>query len=171
MIIQGELCVVIGKDCKSISESDDPLQYVLGYTAGNDVSARWWQQPVQSGNQHGYAKSFDKFAPLGPVLCSRACIPDPRKLTLTTWVNGEERQSTGTDDLIFDIASIIRHASRGMTLQKGTVIMTGTPSGVGAFMKPPQWLADDDLVEIEISGIGKIKNRMKFEKQVVEGFI
>jgi 2-keto-4-pentenoate hydratase/2-oxohepta-3-ene-1,7-dioic acid hydratase in catechol pathway len=164
LFVQGELCVVIGKDCKNLSESDDPLEYVLGYTAGNDLSARWWQQSEQSGNQHGYAKSFDKFAPLGPVLCSRTCIPDPTKLTLTTWVNGKERQSTGTDDLIFDIPTIIRHASRGMTLQKGTVIMAGTSGGVGAFLKPPQWLVDDDLVEIEITGIGKIRNRMTFEK-------
>jgi 2-keto-4-pentenoate hydratase/2-oxohepta-3-ene-1,7-dioic acid hydratase in catechol pathway len=128
----------MGKDCKNIPESQDPLGYVLGYTIGNDVSSRWWQQPSQRGNQHGYAKSFDKFALIGPILCSTAQIPDPSKLKMVTKVNGVERQATGMDDLIFDVAMIIKHLSRGGTLQKGTVIMTGTPSGVGAFMKPPQ---------------------------------
>lgn len=118
--------------------------------------------PERSGNQHGYAKSFDKFAPIGPVLCSTKLIPDPSVLILTTKVNGELRQSTKLDDLIFDVPKIIRHLSRGTTLRKGTVIMTGTPSGVAAFMKPPQWLKDGDSVEVEISAIGMIENRMKF---------
>jgi 2-keto-4-pentenoate hydratase/2-oxohepta-3-ene-1,7-dioic acid hydratase in catechol pathway len=134
------------------------MDYVLGNTVGNDVSSRWWQQPAQSGNQHGYAKSFDQFAPIGPILCSPTWIPDLSKLILNTRVNGAERQLTGTDDLIFDVPSIIKHLSRGMTLQKGSVIMTGTPGGVGAFMKPPEWLADGDIVAVEISQIGTIQN-------------
>jgi len=130
---------------------------------GNDVSSRYWQDPVRAGGQHGYAKAFDKFAPIGPVLCSTNQIPDPTKLMLKTFVNGEERQKTRTDDLIFDIPAIIRHLSRGRTLRPGTVIMSGTPSGVGYFMKPQAFLKNGDIVEVEISEIGKIRNKMAFE--------
>ena len=123
---EGELCVVIGRDAFNVSEGD-ALKYVLGYTAGNDISARFHQRAENSGGPPGYAKSFDKFAPIGPTLVSANTIPDPTKLRLTTRVNGEKRQETGTDDLIFDIPQIIAHLSRGRTLQKGSVIMTGTP--------------------------------------------
>jgi 2-keto-4-pentenoate hydratase/2-oxohepta-3-ene-1,7-dioic acid hydratase in catechol pathway len=131
---------------------------------GNDVSSRFWQlDKHRSGGQHGYAKAFDKFAPIGPVLCSTSQIPDPSKLRLRTVVNGVEKQNTGVDDLIFDISAIIRHMSRGMTLRAGTVIMTGTPSGVAAFEKPPGWLKDGDVVVVEVPGIGNICNKMVFE--------
>jgi 2-keto-4-pentenoate hydratase/2-oxohepta-3-ene-1,7-dioic acid hydratase in catechol pathway len=161
---KGELCFVIGKTCKNIPQSADPLEYVLGYTVGNDVSSRLWQlDKERSGGQHGYAKAFDKFAPIGPVLCSTSQIPDTSKLTLRTIVNGVQKQSTGVDDLIFDVSAIIRHISRGMTVRAGTVVMTGTPSGVAAFENPPGWLKDGDMVEVEVPGIGKIKNRMVFE--------
>lgn len=156
--------MVIGKDCKNLGEDEDPTPYILGYTVGNDVSSRYWQRPERCGGQHGYAKSFDKFAPIGPVIASTTAIPDPKTLTLTTTVNGELRQKTKTDDLIFDIPAIIRFLSRGTTLRPGTVIMTGTPSGVAAFMKPPPWLGDGDVVEIGITGIGKIRNKMVLEK-------
>jgi 2-keto-4-pentenoate hydratase/2-oxohepta-3-ene-1,7-dioic acid hydratase in catechol pathway len=159
---KGELTVVIGKDTKDLTPEDNPLDYVLGYTVGNDVSSRYWQMPDQSGGQHGYAKSFDKFAPIGPVLVSAGVVPDPSTLSLTTKVNGELRQSTKLDDLIFDVPTIIRHLSRGTTLRKYTTIMTGTPSGVAAFMNPPAWLKDGDTVQIEISEIGVIRNKMKF---------
>ncbi|OQV08540.1 hypothetical protein CLAIMM_12796 [Cladophialophora immunda] len=161
---EGELCVVIEKDVKGLSPDDDPMEYVLGYTAGNDVSSRFWQQPNQGGGQHGYAKSFDKFAPIGPVLVSRRVIKDPGSMVLKTWVNGDLRQNGKTDDLIFDVPTIIRHLARGMTLRKGTVIMTGTPSGVGIVRNPPAPLQDGDVVEIEISEIGRIKNKMVFIK-------
>jgi 2-keto-4-pentenoate hydratase/2-oxohepta-3-ene-1,7-dioic acid hydratase in catechol pathway len=161
---QGELCVVIGKKCKNLSLACNPLDYVLGYTVGNDVSSRFWQlDKDRSGGQHGYAKSFDKFAPIGPILCSTEQIPDPSNLHLTTTVNGVQKQSAGLDDLIFDVPAIIRHLSRGMTLREGTVIMTGTPSGVAAFEKPPGWLKDGDLVEVELQGVGSIANKMVFE--------
>ena len=124
---EGELSVIIGKDVKNLKPHEDPLDYVLGYTVGNDVSARYWQWPKVSGGQHGYAKSFDNFGPIGPVIASAKAVPDPENLTLKTWVNGELRQHCRTDDLIFGIACIIRHMSQGMTLRKGTVIMTGTP--------------------------------------------
>jgi 2-keto-4-pentenoate hydratase/2-oxohepta-3-ene-1,7-dioic acid hydratase in catechol pathway len=163
-VFKGELCVIIGKTCKNLSPTSDPLEYVLGYTVGNDVSSRFWQlDRERSGGQHGYAKSFDKFAPIGPVLCSTSQIPDPSKLSLKTTVNGVQKQSTGLDDLIFDVSAIIRHLSRGMTLREGSVIMTGTPSGVAAFENPPGWLKDGDVVQVEVPGIGKIENKMVFE--------
>ena len=124
---EGELSIVMGKDAKNIPENEDPLDYVLGYAVGNDVSARYWQWPHMSGSQHGYAKSFDNFGPIGPVIASKKAIPNAEKLRLRTWVNREQRQETLTDDLIFGVAAIIRHMSQGMTLRKGTVIMTGTP--------------------------------------------
>jgi 2-keto-4-pentenoate hydratase/2-oxohepta-3-ene-1,7-dioic acid hydratase in catechol pathway len=148
-----------------VNEADDAMQYVLGYMAGNDVSSRYWQMPERSGSQHGPAKSFDKFAPIGPVIASSKVVPNPYNLWIRSIVNGEIRQSARTDDLIYDIPAIIRHISRGTTLRKGTVVMTGTPSGVAAFMRPPAWLKDGDVVEVEIEKIGKIRNKMVFEKQ------
>lgn len=167
MDYEGELCIVIGKDCKNLTKGADPLEYVLGYTAGNDVSSRFWQMPSQSGNQHGYAKSFDKFGPIGPLLVSPRSpslrdrmidgIPD---LLLRVRVNGEERQNSRTSDLLFTLSSLLEHLSRGTTLKKGTVIMSGTPSGVAAFLEPPQWLQSGDIVEVDIEKLGVIRNRM-----------
>jgi 2-keto-4-pentenoate hydratase/2-oxohepta-3-ene-1,7-dioic acid hydratase in catechol pathway len=148
-----------------VNEAEDAMQYVLGYMAGNDISSRYWQMPERSGNQHGPAKSFDKFAPIGPVIASSKVVPNPHNLWIKSIVNGEIRQSARTDDFIYDIPAIIRHISRGTTLRKGTVVITGTPSGVAAFMKPPAWLKDGDVVEVEIEKIGKIRNMMVFEKQ------
>ncbi|KAM0414663.1 hypothetical protein ACHAPT_013489 [Fusarium lateritium] len=164
MDYEAELCVVLKKDCKNLTASHDVSEFILGYTAGNDVSSRYWQVPERCGSQHGSAKSFDKFAPIGPVITSPQAIPDPKQLRMETFVNGEKRQSTKIDDLIFDIPRILQHLSRGTTLRKGTVIMTGTPSGVAAFMKPPAWLKDGDMVEVTIEKIGSIVNRMVFEK-------
>lgn len=156
--------MVIGKDCKNLGANEDPTPYILGYTVGNDVSSRYWQAPARCGSQHAYAKSFDKFGPIGPVIVSPAVISDPGALDLKTFVNGELRQSTKTDDLIYDIPAILRHLSRGTTLRPGTVIMTGTPSGVAAFRSPPPWLKHGDVVEVEISNIGKIRNQMVLTK-------
>jgi transcription initiation factor TFIIH subunit 2 len=162
---EGELTVIIGKDTKNATLST-ALDNVLGYCAGNDVSARNFQLPEFSGGQHGYAKSFDRFAPIGPVIVTADVIKDPQALKYVTRVNGEERQRTGTDDMIWSVKEIIVHLSRGTTLKKGTAIMTGTPSGVGFFMEPKGsgFLRDGDLVEIEVEGVGKIANRMKFER-------
>ncbi|KEF57044.1 uncharacterized protein A1O9_07234 [Exophiala aquamarina CBS 119918] len=157
-----ELCVIIGKECKNISTSEDPLDYVLGYSAGNDVSSRYWQDKTRSSGQHGYGKSMDKFAPLGPVIVSTEVLRDPSSLRISAYVNGERRQDSTTASMIFDVATLVRHLSRGITLRPGTIIMTGTPDGVAAFMKPSPWLKHRDVVEVEISGIGKIKNRMWF---------
>ncbi|KAH3955363.1 hypothetical protein HBI56_022300 [Parastagonospora nodorum] len=164
---EGELTVVIGKDCKNVSAANFQ-DYVLGYTVGNDVSARNYQLPANvSGGQFGYAKSFDKFCPIGPCIASTKVIPDPQKLTYWTKVNGEKRQETGTDDMIYTIGQVIEHLSRGTTLRAGTAILTGTPSGVGLFMEPKNFLKDGDEVEIYVDGIGSIINKMKFEKSSV----
>lgn len=156
------MTIVFGKAAKDVTEAENAYDYLLGYTVGNDVSSRYWQDPTRAGGQHGYAKAFDRFAPIGPILASTLQIPDPSELTLKTTVNGEQRQLTKTDDLIFDIPAIVRHLTRGRTVYPGTVVMTGTPSGVAAFMKPQAWLQDGDIVEVEISGIGSLKNKMSF---------
>lgn len=116
----------MGKDAKNLRPDESVFDYILGYTVGNDLSARYWQWPKMSGSQHGYAKSFDNFGPIGPVIASTKQVPDPEVLRLNTWVNGESRQDFKTDDLVFGIDAIIRFLSQGMTLRKGTVIMTGT---------------------------------------------
>jgi 2-keto-4-pentenoate hydratase/2-oxohepta-3-ene-1,7-dioic acid hydratase in catechol pathway len=161
---EGELTVVIGKDAKNVSEAD-ALDYVLGYTVGNDVSARNFQLPDTSGGQFCFAKSFDGFAPIGPVIVSKQLIPDPQQLHLVTKVNGQVRQETETSDMIFTVAKIIQHLTKGTTLRKGTIIQTGTPSGVGLFVEPKGsgMLKDGDVVEISIDGIGSLKNKMVFE--------
>jgi 2-keto-4-pentenoate hydratase/2-oxohepta-3-ene-1,7-dioic acid hydratase in catechol pathway len=145
---------------KDLSREQNTVGYILGYTAGNDVSPRYWQVAERSGGVPSYAKSFDKFAPIGPVLCSPEVIVGPTSLTLETKVNAEQRQWSGTDDMIFDIPAILRHLSRGTTLRAGTVVMTGTPGGVAASKKPPVWLKHGDIVEVGIEGIGQIRNSM-----------
>ncbi|KAK5560803.1 hypothetical protein LTR46_001111 [Exophiala xenobiotica] len=167
MDYEGELCVILGKDVINFTKGDDSLQYILGYTVGNDVSSRYWQANPRSGGQHGMGKSFDKFAPLGPVIVSSRAPSVANRiddgipvLSLRTCVNGEERQSTSTGDLLFRMSNLLEFLSVGRTIRKGTVIMTGTPSGVAAFLKPPRWLQSGDVVEVEIEGLGTIKNEM-----------
>ncbi|KAJ5814579.1 hypothetical protein N7474_006356 [Penicillium riverlandense] len=155
---EGELTVVIGRDAKNVSE-EDALDYVLGYTAGNDVSARNFQVPEASGGQFCYAKSFDGFAPIGHAIVAARDIPDPQKLQLTTKVNGVVKQETSTGDMIWNVRQIISHLSRGTTLRRGTLIMTGTPSGVGYFRK--EFLKDGDIVEVEVEGVGATENRIR----------
>ncbi|KAE8400977.1 fumarylacetoacetate hydrolase family protein [Aspergillus pseudonomiae] len=157
---EGELTVVIGKDAKNIS-AEDALDYVLGYTAGNDLSARNFQLPEASGGQFCYAKSFDKFAPIGHVLVAAQEIKEPQGLNLVTRVNGVPKQTTNTSDMIWGVREIVSHLSRGTTLRKGTVIMTGTPSGVGFFRK--EFLKDGDVVEVELGGVAKVENTISYE--------
>lgn len=149
--------MVIGKDAKNVSEAD-ALDYVLGYTAGNDLSARNFQLPEASGGQFCYAKSFDHFAPIGHTIVAAQEIPNPQTLKLSTKVNGVVKQETSTSDMIWGVRQIISHLSRGTTLRKGTVIQTGTPSGVGYFRK--EFLKDGDVVEVEIKGVAATRNRM-----------
>ena len=158
---EGELAVVIGRDCKNVSR-EHALDFVLGYTAANDVSARDWQKRF-GGGQFCRGKSFDSFAPMGPVLVTKDEIPDPSQLHLQTRVNGEKRQDTETSDLIFDIPTLIEFLSGSTTLFAGSVILTGTPSGVGAYRNPPQYLRGGDVVEVEIDKIGILSNPVVVE--------
>ncbi|TDZ15875.1 Uncharacterized protein Cob_v011260 [Colletotrichum orbiculare MAFF 240422] len=157
---EGELCVVIGRDAKNVSASD-AAEYVLGYTAGNDVTARNFQVPDASGGQYSYSKSFDGFAPIGPAIWSPAVVPDPRALRYRTLVNGAVRQETATSDMIWSVAQVVAHLSRGTTLRRGTVVMLGTPGGVG--YSRGQFLGDGDVVAVEVDGLGRIENVVSFE--------
>lgn len=160
---EGELAVVIGRSCRNVSRQE-ALSCVLGYCCANDVSARDWQKrPELGGGQWCRGKSFDTFAPLGPVLATPAAIPDPNALGLRTWLNGELVQDARTDDMIFDVPDLISFLSGSTTLQAGTVILTGTPSGVGMAADPPRWLRPGDTVAIEIEAIGRLENPVEAE--------
>jgi 2-keto-4-pentenoate hydratase/2-oxohepta-3-ene-1,7-dioic acid hydratase in catechol pathway len=151
-----ELAVVIGKRCKNISR-ENALDYVLGYTCANDVSARDWQIKW-GGSQWCRGKTFDTFAPLGPCLVLKDEIPDPAKLKIRTILNGEVLQDWRTDDMIFDVPTLIAFLSGSTTLLPGTVILTGTPHGVGFVRKPPVFLKPGDTVTIDIDRIGALIN-------------
>lgn len=157
---EGELTVILSKDAKDVKE-EDALNYVLGYTVGNDVSARSLIPIEISGNQMGYSKSFDTFGPIGPCITSARLIPDPQDLRLVTRVNGETRQDTSTRAMTFSVKQLIAYASKNRTLRKGTVFMTGTPDGVGWFSDG--LLKDGDVVEVEVSEVGSISNKMTFK--------
>ena len=133
-----ELAVVIGRACKNVDRAH-ALDYVLGYTCANDVSARDWQIK-RGGSQWCRGKTFDTFAPLGPCLVLKDEIPDPNTLRIQTVLNGKTMQDSNTSDMIFDIPTLIEFLSGSTTLLPGTVILTGTPQGVGAAMKPPVFL-------------------------------
>jgi len=161
---EGELTILIGRDAYNVSP-EDALDYVAAYTVGNDVSARDWQrQPGKAGvvPQWSFSKSFDKYAPLGPALVSAAVLGAADKQNLETIVNGEVRQKGNTSDLCFGVRDLIAWCSQGQTLQKGSLIMTGTPGGVGLFMSPPTFLKNGDVVEVEICGIGRLRNTIEF---------
>lgn len=151
-----ELAVVIGKRCKNVSR-ENALDYVLGYTCANDVSARDWQGKW-GGSQWCRGKTFDTFAPLGPCLALKDEIPDPAKLKIKTVLNGEVLQDWHTDDMIFDVPTLISFLSGSTTLLPGTVVLTGTPHGVGFARKPPIYLKSGDNVTIEIDKIGALTN-------------
>ncbi len=156
-----ELAVVIGKTCKNVHR-DMALSYVLGYMCANDVSARDWQIQ-RGGSQWCRGKTFDTFAPLGPCLVTRDDIPDPHSLRIQTILNGETMQDSNTNDMIFDIPAIIEFLSGSTTLPPGTVILTGTPQGVGMARKPPVWLKAGDKVSIVIDVIGTLANPVEEE--------
>ncbi|WPJ94359.1 fumarylacetoacetate hydrolase family protein [Coraliomargarita algicola] len=151
-----ELAVVIGKTCKNVAV-EEALDYVLGYTCANDVSARDWQK-AHGGGQWVKGKSFDTFCPLGPVLVTADRIPNPQILPIRTILNGEIRQESYTGDMIFTVAELIAFLSGSTTLLPGTVILTGTPPGVGVAANPQRFLKPGDEVAIEISGIGILRN-------------
>lgn len=151
-----ELAVVIGKRAKNVPR-ERALDFVLGYTCANDVSARDWQIRF-GGSQWCRGKTFDTFAPMGPCLVTPDEIPNPNDLRIRTVLNGETVQDSNTGDMIFDVPSLIEFFSGSTTLEPGTVIFTGTPQGVGMARKPPVWLKAGDLVTVEIDGIGALSN-------------
>jgi 2-keto-4-pentenoate hydratase/2-oxohepta-3-ene-1,7-dioic acid hydratase in catechol pathway len=151
-----ELAVVIGKSCKDVSP-EQSLDYVLGYTCANDVSARDWQLKW-GGNQWCRGKSFDTFSPLGPALVTADEIPNPNQLKIQTILNSDIVQDWNTSDMIFDVPTLISYLSQSTTLLPGTVILTGTPHGVGMAAKPPRYLRPGDTVSISLEKIGTLTN-------------
>ena len=151
---EGELAVIIGKTARRVSQAD-ALDYVFGYTIANDVSARDLQT---RDKQWTRAKGLDTFCPLGPVVVTADEIPDPQNLRIVTAVDGVEKQNGSTADMIFSVSFLIAHLSRAFTLNPGDIILTGTPSGVGKAMNPPEFLGAGSVVSIKIEGIGKLTN-------------
>jgi 2-keto-4-pentenoate hydratase/2-oxohepta-3-ene-1,7-dioic acid hydratase in catechol pathway len=151
-----ELAVVIGRRCHNVTRSE-ALDYVLGYTCANDVSARDWQLK-RGGGQWCRGKTFVTFCPLGPCLVTCDEIPDPNNLSIRTILNGQTMQDWTTRDMIFDVPTLIEFLSGSTVLSPGTVILTGTPHGVGGARTPPVFLQPGDTVTIEIDGIGALTN-------------
>lgn len=156
---EAELVVVIGKPGRNIP-IEHALQHVAGYTVGHDVSARDWQVG-RPGGQWLLGKTPDTFAPLGPYLVTADDIDDPHQLRIQLRLNGETMQDSNTKELIFRIEELIAHISPLMTLQPGDIIFTGTPPGVGMARKPPVFLKPGDEVEVEIEGLGVLRNPVK----------
>jgi 2-keto-4-pentenoate hydratase/2-oxohepta-3-ene-1,7-dioic acid hydratase in catechol pathway len=148
-----ELGVVIGRRATSVSE-ESALDYVFGYCTANDLSARDLQMRT---SQWLLGKTLDRFCPVGPYLVTRDEVPDPQRLALRTWVNGELRQNSNTADMIFSVAEVVSYASRYMTLEPGDLVITGTPEGVILGMpEPRKWLKPGDEVAVEVEGLGKL---------------
>ena len=154
---EGELAVVIGKTARKVARVD-ALDYVFGYTAANDVSARDLQA---KDKQWVRAKGLDTFCPLGPGIVTADEIPDPQNLNIITTVDGIEKQNGSTADMILDVRFLIEYLSHAFTLHPGDMILTGTPAGVGKAQNPPQFLGDGSVVSVEIERIGKITNRCR----------
>ncbi|MCX7917321.1 MAG: fumarylacetoacetate hydrolase family protein [bacterium] len=153
-----ELVVVIGKKCKNVSE-EEVKEYIFGYTCGNDVSARDCQ--LKRDKQWARGKSFDTFCPIGPWIETEI---EPTNLRIKTILNGNVMQDSNTSKMIFNVYQIVSYLSKQMTLLPGTIILTGTPSGVGFARKPPIFLKEGDIVEVDIEGIGTLKNFVIEEK-------
>ncbi|HEY0008116.1 MAG TPA: fumarylacetoacetate hydrolase family protein [Tepidisphaeraceae bacterium] len=160
---EAELCVVIGKAARHVSR-ENALEHVFGYTCANDVSARDWQRDKSlSGGQFARGKSFDTFCPLGPWIVTRDEIPNPNALSIRCVLNGQVVQDSNTCDMIYDVPALIASLSSTLTLRPGTVILTGTPSGVGMGRTPPLWLKSGDSVVVEIGSIGRLENTVSAE--------
>jgi 2-keto-4-pentenoate hydratase/2-oxohepta-3-ene-1,7-dioic acid hydratase in catechol pathway len=151
---EGEVAVVIGRAGRGIRRAE-ALAHVFGYTIVNDVTARTLQHQHR---QWILGKGIDGFCPMGPAILTADEVPDPARLRLRTWVNGELRQDAPLADLIFDIPTLIETISAGITLEPGDIIATGTPAGVGIGFSPPRFLRAGDVVRIEVEGIGVLEN-------------
>lgn len=151
-----ELAIVIGKRASYV-ELDEALDYVAGYALHNDYSERAWQ--LERGGQWVKGKSADTFAPLGPYVVTKDEVPNPNALNLWLSVNGERLQDSNTDDMIFNVPTLVSYISQFMTLLPGDVISTGTPAGVGLGLEPPRYLKPGDVVELGIDGLGQQRQR------------
>ncbi|MEO0453985.1 MAG: fumarylacetoacetate hydrolase family protein [Verrucomicrobiota bacterium] len=156
-----ELAFVIGKKAKNIKR-EEALEFIAGYTIANDVSARDWQKWGGGGQWVG-AKSFDSFCPIGPCLVTSEDIPNPQSLQLRTTINGEILQNSNTSDMIFSIAEVIEFLSGSTTLLPGTLVLTGTPEGVGMGREPMRFLQPGDQIEMTIEKIGSLINQVTEE--------
>ncbi len=155
---EAELVVVIGRGGRHIPRKR-AFEHVGGYAVGHDVSARDWQLN-KPGKQWMAGKTFDTFAPVGPVLVTPDEVPDPHKLGIRLRLNGQTMQDSSTSQLIFGVDELIAYLSQVFTLEPGDLIFTGTPPGVGMARKPPVWLKPGDTVEVEIDGLGTLQNRV-----------
>ena len=153
---EAELAIVIGRGGR-VSESDDPMSFVFGYTILNDVTSRELQKRHK---QWVLGKGIDTFGPMGPAILTADEVADPSALSLKLWVNGDLRQSASVKDLIFDVPTLIRTIGRSITLRPGDIIATGTPVGVGIGFKPPRYLKPGDRVRIEIPQLGVLENHV-----------
>lgn len=153
---EAELAIVIGRTARNVTRAQ-AFDYVLGYTCANDVSARDWQRDL-GGGQFCHAKSFDTFCPLGPMLVTPASLPNPNALRIRSILNGTVMQDSSTADMIFDVPTLIEFLTTDKTLPAGTVILTGTPEGVGFARTPPVWLKPGDTIAVEIEQIGTLTN-------------
>ncbi len=151
---EGELAFVIGRRCRHVPR-DRAAEVIVGYTIVNDVSVRDWQRRSPTFTM---GKSFDTHCPLGPAIVTADEVGDPHTLDIKTWVNDDLRQSSNTQELIFDCYTLVEHLSTAFTLEPGDVISTGTPSGVGAAMDPPTFLRDGDVVRIAVEKLGELSN-------------
>ena len=157
---EAEFAVVIGKRATHVSESE-ALSYVSGYTCMNDVTDR---EAQGKDGQWVRSKSYDTYGPIGPVIVPASQIPDPHNLKIEARLNGKTMQTSNTSNLIFNVPYLISYISQRITLEAGDVITTGTPHGVGTFYKPPIFMQDGDVIEIEIEKIGILKNQVVAEK-------
>jgi len=169
---EGELAFIVGRPCRDVSEeqaADPSAGFILGYVVANDVSARWWQKEG-AGGQFCRGKSYDTFCPLSTRIASPHEVGDPMSLTLITTVSGETMQHAKTSAMTFSPACLLAELSRGTTLAPGTLILTGTPSGVGMSRTPPRYLREGDTVEITIGtesepeSVGLLTNTVRLER-------
>ncbi len=153
---EAELAVIIGRRCDHV-RPEEVFNYVFGYTIVNDVSARDLQT---NHKQFLFGKSLDNFTPMGPCIVTRDEVGSPPQLRVRTWLNGELRQDSNTSDFIYDIPFLVSQLSQGIVLEPGDILITGTPSGVGLGQNPPAFLKVGDRLEMEIEGIGRLRNRI-----------
>ncbi len=153
---EAELAIVLGRTALNVPRAQ-AFDYILGYTCANDISARDWQRDF-GGGQWNHAKAFDTFCPLGPALVTPDEIPNPNALRIRSVLNGRTMQDSSTADMIFAVPALIEFLTADKTLPAGTLILTGTPEGVGFARKPPVWLQPGDTIAVEIEGIGTLSN-------------